>query len=123
MGQSKPFRSVALVVEDDPMQRDTMALLLEESDFEVIQCEDAHTALLALRKVHPALVVTDVNLVGEMTGLDLAEEAFRKHPDVHVIVISGRPAPEPLPEGVSFFSKPFHPVELIREANSAVLGH
>jgi CheY-like chemotaxis protein len=29
-----PYRSVALVVEDDPIQRDLIALLLEESDFE-----------------------------------------------------------------------------------------
>ena len=40
MGDSKPFRRTALVVEDDPIQRDMIALLLEESDFTVIQCED-----------------------------------------------------------------------------------
>ena len=30
MGQSNPFRATALIVEDDPMQRDMICLLLEE---------------------------------------------------------------------------------------------
>ena len=39
MGHSKPFRATALVVEDDVAQREMIALLLEESDYDVIQCE------------------------------------------------------------------------------------
>ena len=39
MGQSKPFRATALVVEDDPMQREMICLLLEESEVDVIECE------------------------------------------------------------------------------------
>ena len=35
MGQSKPFRATALVVEDDAMQREMLALLLEESEYDV----------------------------------------------------------------------------------------
>jgi two-component system, cell cycle response regulator CpdR len=120
MGQSRPFKSTALVVEDDPIQRDMLALLLEESDFDVIQCEDAETAMLALKRRHPVFVVTDVNLVGSMSGVELAETACRDHPGVRVVVVSGRPAPRQLPDGVVFFSKPFLPVELIREANASV---
>jgi two-component system, cell cycle response regulator CpdR len=119
MGQSRPFRSVALVVEDDPIQRDMIALLLEESDFDVIQCEDAETAVLALKKRRPSVVVTDVNLVGSMSGVELATTARLEHPDVRVIVVSGRPPPNALPDGVVFFAKPFRPVELIREAGAA----
>ena len=35
MGQSKPFRATALVVEDDAMQREMLALFLEESEYHV----------------------------------------------------------------------------------------
>ena len=49
MAQSKPFRRIAIVVEVDPIQREMIALLLEESDFSVVQCEDAETASLALK--------------------------------------------------------------------------
>ncbi|MBR1120431.1 response regulator [Bradyrhizobium lablabi] len=114
MGSSRPFRSVAVVVEDDPIQREMLASLLEEGHFEVIQCEDAQTADLALAKRHPALLVTDVNLVGAMSGLELARKARQLHPEIRVIVISGRPTPA-VPDGVTFFAKPFYPTDLLRE--------
>ena len=44
MGRSKPLRATALIVEDDPMQREMICLLLEESDYDVIQCESAEAA-------------------------------------------------------------------------------
>jgi two-component system cell cycle response regulator CpdR len=115
MGQSKPFRPTALVVEDDPIQREMIALLLDETDYNVIQCEDAETAELALKNLHPALLVTDVTLVGQMTGIELVERGREINPDLRVIVMSGRPPARDLPDGVTFFAKPFYPIELIRE--------
>lgn len=115
MGQSRPFRSIALVVEDDPIQREMITMLLEETDYDVIQCEDAHTAELALKNRHPALLVTDISLVGAMTGLELVERARQVDPSLRVIVMSGRPPARALPDGVTFFAKPFYPIELIRE--------
>jgi DNA-binding response OmpR family regulator len=115
MGQSKHFRPIALVVEDDPIQREMITLLLEETDYDVIQCEDAETAELALKNRHPALLVTDVGLVGAMTGIELVESARHINPSLRVIVMSGRPPARALPDGVTFFAKPFYPIELIRE--------
>ncbi len=115
MGQSRPFRPTALLVEDDPIQREMIALLLDETDYNVIQCEDAETAELALKNLHPALLVTDVTLVGQMTGIELVERAREINPDLRVIVMSGRPPARDLPDGVTFFAKPFYPIELIRE--------
>ena len=91
MGQSKPLRPTAIVVEDDDIQREMLALLLEESNFEVLQCEDAETAALALKAKHPSLIITDINLVGKMDGVDLAHFAQQQNADVRIIVISGRP--------------------------------
>ena len=50
MGQSKPPRATALIVEDDVMQREMTCLLLEESDFNVIECESAEAAELVLER-------------------------------------------------------------------------
>lgn len=116
MGQSKPFRPTALVVEDDPIQREMIVLLLEETDYDVIQCEDAETAELALSR-HPALLITDVGLVGAMTGIELMERAREADPALRVIVMSGLPLAEALPDGVTFFAKPFYAIELIREVS------
>lgn len=116
MGQSKPIRQTAVVVEDDAIQRDMIALLLEESDYKVIQCEDAETASLALKACHPRLLITDIKLAGKMNGMELAQLARTKDPELRVVVISGEPPAGDLPEGVTFFAKPVYPVALIREA-------
>ncbi|WFU79050.1 response regulator [Bradyrhizobium sp. CIAT3101] len=116
MGQSKPLRPTAIVVEDDDIQREMLALLLEERNFEVLQCEDAETAALALKAKHPTLMVTDINLVGKMDGVDLAHFAQQHNADMRIIVISGRPLPRPLPPGAKFFTKPVYPTALLAEA-------
>jgi DNA-binding response OmpR family regulator len=93
-----------------------LALLLQASDFEVIQCDDAETASLALKERHPLLLVTDVNLTGHRDGIELARLARQLAPDTRVLVISGNPLKGVLPDGVRFLSKPLYPTNLLREA-------
>jgi CheY-like chemotaxis protein len=118
MGQSKPLRATALIVEDDAMQREMICLLLEESNFDVIECESAEAAELVLqrRAGSLSLMMTDVNLAGNMTGVELAHIAKRCNPGLDVIVISGKPLSQPLPDGARFWSKPWVPLDVIREA-------
>jgi len=122
MGQSKPYRATALIVEDDPMQRDMICLLLEESEIDVIECESAEAAELVLERAGGSLVLmmTDVQLAGNMNGVDLAHIARKYNPDIGVIVTSGQPLHEELPEGVRFWSKPWAPLDVIREAERMV---
>ena len=118
MGQSKPFRATALVVEDDPMQREMICLLLEESEMDVIECESAEAAELVLEQADASLVLlmTDVQLAGLMNGVDLAHVAKKYNPDMDVIVTSGRPLRQELPDGAKFWTKPWAPLDVIREA-------
>jgi two-component system cell cycle response regulator CpdR len=125
MGQSKPFRATALIVEDDPMQREMICLLLEESDYDVIQCESAEAAELVLDQSGGSLrlMMTDVNLAGHMNGVELAYIAKQRIPDLNVIVTSGRPLREALPDGARFWSKPWVPLDVIREAERTSVAH
>jgi CheY-like chemotaxis protein len=118
MGQSKPFRATALIVEDDPMQREMICLLLEESDVDVIECESAEAAELVLENAgdNVALMLTDVQLAGNMNGVELAHIARKHNPAIGVIVMSGRPLPQQLPDGAQFWAKPWVPLDVIREA-------
>jgi len=118
MGQSKPLRATALIVEDDPMQRDMICLLLEESDVDVIECESAEAAELVLERAGDRLVMmmTDVQLAGSMNGVELAHIARKYNPEIGVIVTSGRPLHQALPDGVQFWAKPWAPLDVIREA-------
>jgi DNA-binding NtrC family response regulator len=118
MGQFKPFRATALIVEDDAMQREMICLLLEESDFDVIECESAEAAELVLER-HPenlVLLMTDVNLAGNMNGAELAHVAKKHNPELDVIVTSGNPLRHILPEGAQFWKKPWAALDVIREA-------
>ena len=70
MGQAKPLRATALIVEDDVMQREMLCLLLEESDFDVIECESAEAAEIVLERNGGSLslMMTDVDLAGHMSN-------------------------------------------------------
>jgi two-component system cell cycle response regulator CpdR len=124
MGQSKPFRATALVVEDDAMQREMICLLLEESDMDVIECESAEAAELVLEEAGASLVLlmTDVQLAGHKNGVDLAHVAKKFNPDMDVIVTSGIPLRQELPDGAIFWTKPWAPLDVIREAEKMSLA-
>jgi FixJ family two-component response regulator len=57
-------------------------------------------------------VVTDHNLAGNMTGLDLADYARERHPLLNIVVMSGKVV-DPLPPRTVFLQKPFAPHELL----------
>src|SRR3954453_20518951 len=105
MGQLNPSRRpTPLTVEDDPMQREMICLLLEESDVDVIECESAEAAELVLESAgdNVALMLTDVQLAGHMNGVELAYIARKYNRGIGVIVTSDRPLPQQLPEGAQF---------------------
>jgi DNA-binding NtrC family response regulator len=121
MGRSKPLRAIALIVEDDAMQRDMISMLLEESHYEVILCETAEEALLVLDRKGRKLsfLMTDINLAGSMNGMELAAIARSRHPALDVVVTSGKPLEGRLPDGVKFWAKPWAALDVLREAELA----
>ena len=106
------------------MQRDMICLLLEESEVDVIECESAEAAELVLERAagNLVLMMTDVQLAGNMDGVELAHIARKYNPEMGVIVTSGKPVHKELPEGVQFWAKPWAPLDVIREAERMVHG-
>lgn len=125
MGRSSPFRATVLVVEDDELQRELIGLLLEESQCDVIECESAEAAEIVLQRRGESLslMMTDVGLAGPMNGVELAHIARRCNPALDVIVTSGRPLPQELPDGAKFWPKPWAPLDIIRVAEQMTLAH
>jgi DNA-binding NtrC family response regulator len=109
--------SLALVVEDDQFQREMLSDLLKDEDMEVIACESAEAAELVLEEVGEWLrvLVTDVELAGRETGIELAGHAKRHFPLLNVVIISGKDDLS-LPPDVHFLKKPWQPLDLLREA-------
>ena len=65
-------------------------------------------------------MMTDVQLAGNMDGVELAHIARKYNPEMGVIVTSGSPLHQELPDGVQFWSKPWAPLDVIREAERMV---
>jgi CheY-like chemotaxis protein len=117
MEQAQTYKRLALVVEDDPVQRETIVTLLQESDMDVIQCESGEAAEMVLEHVGGCLttLLTDVSLAGSMDGIELAQIAHERYPALQIVVISATPRVSRLPDGTSFISKPWSPLELLRQ--------
>jgi hypothetical protein len=66
--------AAVLVVEDEPIVRMDAAMTLEDEGFEVIEAATARSALAMLEKRHGEVVAlfTDVDMPGDMDGLELA---------------------------------------------------
>ena len=105
-----------LVVEDEPLVRIVAADAIADSGIMTWEAGDAHEALEVLDR-HPdiGLIVTDVNMPGDMDGLDLAAQVTRQRPDVSVIVTSGQVhvTDDQLPEDSTFLAKPYHTQRLV----------
>jgi CheY-like chemotaxis protein len=118
MAQATPFKPIALVVEDDVLQRELVVVLLEESEMSVTQCESAEAALRILEKIGGcvSILFTDIHLAGAMDGVELAHFVAQRYPNIHVIVTSGLAPARRLPDGVMFMPKPWLPLNVLREA-------
>ena len=118
MGQSTPFKPIALVVEDDELQRELVATLLEESGMGVVECDSAESALRVLERMGGclAMMFTDVNLAGALDGMALAAFARQRFPNLHVVITSGADSGERVPPGAKFMPKPWRPLDVLREA-------
>jgi DNA-binding NtrC family response regulator len=121
---TKAVKPAALVVEDDEILRSIAAVVLEETDMHVFQCESAEAASALLERVGDdlCLIFTDVNLAGTMSGAELAALARSRFPRLTVVVTSGRSKP-PLPDGTSFIQKPWRAAELMTRARDACHQH
>jgi DNA-binding NtrC family response regulator len=100
--------------EDDPFQRECLADLLKSEGLEVVECANGEVAELVLAKTGPELraLVTDVELPGRMSGVELAQYAKRKFPGLNVVMVSGH-GPPTVPHDTRFLMKPYEPQQLL----------
>jgi CheY-like chemotaxis protein len=123
MSDSSIHKSVVLVVDDEPLIRMNAADMLVDAGFDVLEAENAVDALAILAD-HPEIQVlfTDVNMPGDMDGLDLARRVHQLRPEVHLIVTSGKvtPSAESIPSNSDFLGKPYREHQVIALIESAI---
>jgi nitrogen-specific signal transduction histidine kinase len=117
-----------LVVEDDPLVRNFVALQLRDLGYNVIEAANGPQARKLLEgDAKIDLLFTDAVMPGGMTGRQVADAAKRQRPTLKVLFTSGYTENSivhhgRLDTGVHFLSKPFRRQELavkVREALDA----
>lgn len=111
-----------LVVDDEHVLADMLALILERSGYNSTAVYSAAEALVAL-KIHPDLIISDV-MMPDVDGVELAVQVSKLHPGIKILLISGHAGTQEIVKAsglsLAFLAKPFSPEELLARVASAL---
>ena len=127
--RKKSEGEIVLVVDDDPLVRESLSELLDHKGYSVLQAENGRKALDLLKEVPrtPFVVLLDL----AMPVLDGHEFLKQRAGDPHlrripVVVVSANPRPSSPLEGIeAYLQKPLEPdvlLEIIRRTHDEKLG-
>jgi DNA-binding response OmpR family regulator len=102
--------ATVLLVEDEVLISDSVCEALAEGGFSVHWEDTADAALRYLERNQAAdILFTDINLPGNIDGVELAARARELRPDLPVVYTSGRCDPNgPLVPRSVFVNKPYN---------------
>ncbi|MCG8510171.1 MAG: response regulator [Rhodospirillales bacterium] len=79
-----------LVVEDDPVVRESAVMLMESFGYTALEAENAMAALAVIDSEPDVnLMITDMVMPGDMNGLELAREAARRKAALKTVIVTG----------------------------------
>ncbi len=88
---SDPRPVTLLLVEDDELVRLTVAMMLEDLGFKVLEATTGEAALQQLKAgLDPDILVTDIDLGPGISGLQLGDQVRALRPGLPVVFVTGR---------------------------------
>ncbi len=111
---SKPL---VLIVEDEALVRLVAAALLQDAGFETLEADTADDALHLLEAhAEVRVLFSDIQIPGDMDGLDLAREVHDRWPTIGLVLTSGGVC---LPHGAipddgRFLAKPYDHARMVQ---------
>lgn len=113
--------ATVVIAEDDRDIRELVELILQEDGYATVPASDGLGALTACRAARPDVVLLDVSMPGELTGLEVCRR-IRADEDlggVRVMLLTARAREEDVNAGYAagaddYLVKPFTPRELTR---------
>src|SRR5690242_19470233 len=90
MGETRS-KIVVMVVDDEPVIRETILEILQDEGFEALGMSNASHALKWAERIQPDIVLTDIIMPGK-SGIDLAIELMQILPQCRIILFTGHVA-------------------------------
>lgn len=119
-----PPQPSVLVVDDERIIADTLALILKQKGFNASAAYSGESAVADCAAIRPDLLISDV-MMGALNGIEAAIEICRRCPGCRVLLISGQGATGDLLEDAKgrghdfeILAKPVHPAELLRRVHA-----
>ena len=119
-------RPLVLVVDDERVIADTLALILGRSGYSTATAYNGSSALERAATIQPQLVISDVVMPG-MTGVELAIALGEVVPACKVILFSGQAATadllreaRELGHDFTTLTKPVHPTDMLRQVSECL---
>jgi len=124
MSRARRRSARILVVDDDPGLLRLLTIRLRSERYEVEPADSAASALAAVSRFRPDLVVTDLRMAG-MDGIELLKELQRRWPSLNVILLTAHGT---IPDAVratqsgaaAFLTKPVAKELLLEEVRRAL---
>jgi CheY-like chemotaxis protein len=109
---------LCLIVDDEPSIRGYLSAVLESEHFQFLEAGTASQALKITEMLDGQLdlIISDVNMPGDMDGIDLALSVHNSFPSIPVILISGYVEQQSrrLPKAIfEFVTKPISPEKIL----------
>jgi CheY-like chemotaxis protein len=119
MAEQVPSKRRVLVVDDEEVIANTLAIILNQAGFEARAVFSGEQAVELLESFQPEMMITDVIMRG-MTGIEAAIATRNKLPKCNILLFSGQAVTADLLQeartrGHEFeiLAKPIHPSDLL----------
>jgi putative two-component system response regulator len=118
-------RSCILVVDDEAPIRDLVSGILTRHGHRVVTASSPAQAITLVEIEDVAVVLTDVNMPGDISGLELIDELHALRPSLPIIPVTGSGTEASLQEALDrgaagFIAKPFKAAELREKVDGAL---
>jgi len=121
-----PLAGRVMLVEDNEDVAVSTAAILQANGLEVTHFWSADSALAALKASArlPDLVLSDIEMPGKLSGMDLAFRLRELWPQLPVVLVTGyaKQLEDAVSGGLRVLPKPTPPQELLRELRQAMAG-
>ena len=107
-----------LICDDDALVRSLLRRIIGKAGYDVVEAEDGASAVAALERTEPQVMIIDLVLPGGMDGVQIIRHVRQTGRDTPMIVLSGQQSLDAALETgrlgvVDFLTKPVEPKALV----------